>query len=58
MTLAEILMIFEITFKIVSVVILLERLFDRYLDYKLTNKINELKTKEHKKNRYHSRKDK
>ncbi len=58
MTLAEILMIFEITFKIVSVLILLERLFDRYIDYKLTNKINELKTKEHKKNRYHSRKDK
>ena len=58
MTLAEILMIFEITFKIVSVLILLERLFARYLDYKLTNKINELKTKEHKKNRYHSRKDK
>lgn len=58
MTLAEILMIFEITFKIVSVLILLERLFNRYLDYKLTNKINELKTKEHKKNRYHSRKDK
>ena len=58
MTLAEILMIFEITFKIVSVLILLERLFDRYIDYNLTNKINELKTKEHKKNRYHSRKDK
>ena len=58
MTLAEILTILEITFKVVSVVILLERLFDHYLDYKLKNKINELKTKEHKKNRYHSRKDK
>ena len=49
MTLAAILMILEITFKVVSVVILLERLFDRYLDYKLTNKINELKTKSIKK---------
>ena len=58
MTLAKILMILEMTFKIVSVVILFERLFDHYHDYKLTNKINDLKNKEHKKNRYHSRKDK
>ena len=58
MNLADIKMVVEITFKIISALILLDRLFDRYLDYKLSKRENKHQSKKYQKNRCRSRKDK